>query len=517
MTRRTTTTDQEQEQDQRLRMLNNLLTTPHRDLVSGQTIHTGLVESDPLFYVRLAAWYNECGEIRDHKELFIVNLCLSSFEGHRDVGLAMLRELPPYQASRVVDFIRGTYRQSRIEETTTGVGRRRRTVKRNVKQKIGLGKSLPGSVRTELSRFLQDREADEQWFDTSVLTARKYMKSLYKAARREPSDRVQAILFDNEPPEGSTAAAVKELYQASTPADQAKVIMERKIPYRVASTVVKNMTPTVLLALIESMSDQELINNLGSLRRRGVMNNSDLKEVISKRLEKAKKGKRVAALKSVEAAKASGVDEEMAEQLADVADAQIKSKGRIKRPTALLVDKSGSMSQAIEIGKRMAATVSAVMDAEFHCYAFDEMPYPIQANGTALGDWEKAFRGISAGGCTGCGCSLVAMKNARQRVEQIVLISDEGENRSPAFLKAYQEYCAEVGVEPSVFVLQCGNRSSWGLISGKLQRAGVSVDVYQFNGDYYSLPNLVQYLTKPSRLELLMEIMSYPLPERKAS
>ena len=45
------------------------------------------------------------GEVRDHKELFVAALCLSDVEGHRDVGLALLRRLPPYQVDRVVDFL----------------------------------------------------------------------------------------------------------------------------------------------------------------------------------------------------------------------------------------------------------------------------------------------------------------------------------------------------------------------------------------------------------------------------
>ena len=47
------------------------------------------------------------------------------------------------------------------------------------------------------------------------------------------------------------------------------MIVEHAIPYRVAATVIKQMTPTVLLALIERMSPQELINNLGLLQARG--------------------------------------------------------------------------------------------------------------------------------------------------------------------------------------------------------------------------------------------------------
>src|SRR5262245_31138752 len=95
------------EQDLRLKILNTLLTTPHRQLDEIWLVHDDLVKQDPRFYVRLAAWYSDHGDVRDHKEMFIISLILSTFEGHRDVGLALLRGLPPYQVLRVLDFIHG--------------------------------------------------------------------------------------------------------------------------------------------------------------------------------------------------------------------------------------------------------------------------------------------------------------------------------------------------------------------------------------------------------------------------
>src|SRR5687767_6128741 len=95
------------EQDLRLALLNTLLTTPHRKLEQIHPVHAEMVKSDPRFYVRLAAWYGDHGDVRDHKEMFAVTLILSDFPGHRDVGLAMLRELPPYEVVRVLDFIHG--------------------------------------------------------------------------------------------------------------------------------------------------------------------------------------------------------------------------------------------------------------------------------------------------------------------------------------------------------------------------------------------------------------------------
>ena len=103
-----------------------------------------------------------------------------------------------------------------------------------------------------------------------------------------PGERAQRILFDQDPPADSRLFVLRELAKAESPAEQARAIVAHRIPYRVAATVVKQMTPTVLLALIERMSPQELINNLGSLKRRGAFENADLKAQIEAKLSLAK-------------------------------------------------------------------------------------------------------------------------------------------------------------------------------------------------------------------------------------
>lgn len=507
------------EQDQRLNMLNTLLTTPHRELARVYPVHNEMVTQDPLFYGHLAAWYSDKGEVRDHKEMFIINLCLSNFEGHRDAGLAMLREMPPYQVARVVDFIHG---RTSFRKVTPPRTRGRRTTAATPAtpttqvEKFGLYKNIPNSMKREVTRYLRAREADNDWFDATVLTARKALRRMYGVLHIAPSERAQTVLFDDDPPQDSKLFALKELANAKTPTEQARIIIDKKVPYRVASTVVSAMTPTVILALIEVMSDPELVNNMGSLKKRGAMDNPDIKKVIEGRLEKMKtsKNKRFSALKAVQAAKASGVSDDLREQLEEVADTQVKAKGRIKRSTAMLVDKSGSMHTGIEVGKQMAALISAIMDADFYVYAFDTMAYPIVPKGTDLASWEKAFVGINANGGTSYGAALRYLIAKNQRVEQLVLVGDEGEYNSPKLVTVYREYVEKFNVQPSVFILRCGQRSSYGRITQELTDAGVDVDVYEFTGDYFSLPGLIAYLTKPSRLELLMEIMATPLPTR---
>jgi hypothetical protein len=271
----------------------------------------------------------------------------------------------------------------------------------------------------------------------------------------------------------------------------------------------------VLLALIERMSPQELINNLGSLRRRGAFDNSDLKAMIDAKLEQAQAAPRVSAFKAEEAAKAADLSLDTRARLEQVADAQVKALGRIRRPTALLIDKSASMNVAIEIGKRIGAMISAICDKELYVYAFDTMAYGIERAGADLASWERALTGISAGGGTSCGVGIVYLLRKKQYVEQIILVTDEGENTPPVFVDSFLNYRREMNADPTVCIVR--TRGDTPLLADRCRQAGIVADIFEFRGDYYSLPNLVPLLTRPSRLELLMEIMEYPIPQRRQS
>ena len=508
------------EQDLRLDILNTLLTTPHRELSLIWPVHRELAELDPRFYVRLAAWYNDHGDVRDHKEMFIVALALSGFEGHRDVGLALLRRLPPYQVVRVLDFIHGRKSPKKVRAVAAATKGKEsskaavaETTSAPVIEEYGLFRNPPRALRTEIVRYLREREADPQWFDGSVLVARNAIKRMYALLHVAPGERAQKILFDEDPPADSRIFALKQLARAENPADQARAILEHAIPYRVASTVVKQMTPTVLLALIDRMSAQELINNLGALKRRGAFDNPALKTLIEAKLQEARSAERVSAFKAEEAIKAADLSDDVKRTLEQVADAQVKAKGRIDRPTALLIDKSGSMSVAIELGKRIGALVSSVSAQSLYVYAFDTLAYPIQAAGPDLAAWEAAIKGITAGGSTSCGVAVEMMRRKKQYVEQIILVTDEGENTPPLFVETLKKYREEVKADPNVcFVRTPGAVTE---LEEQCRKVGIMVDAFQFNGDYYALPNLVPMLSRPSKLDLLQEILEYPLPARR--
>lgn len=471
------------ERDLRLEILNSLLTTPHRKLEDVGALHDEMIGQDPLFYGRLAVWYHRHGAVRDHKEVFIGNVLASALPEHRDAGFVLLQELPPYQVARVIDFM-----------------------------KRHKGKA-PRSARTAVRQYLRKREADAAFFDRAALRGRKAMKHLYASLHVKPSDRADAILFKNDPPEDSLAFKVKLLAQAEAPVDQARMIVAHKIPYPVAVGAIKTLTPVVLVALIDAMSPQEVINSLKSLKARGAMENPAVKALIDEKLTLAQQDGRVSAFKArVAADAAGGLDAETAERLAKVADEQVKQRGRITRPTALLVDKSGSMTQAIDLGKRIAAMISGIAETGLHVFAFDTLPYPVRAEGDDLRHWERAFAHVHAGGATSIGCGLEALRVKGIAVEQVIIVTDEQENHSPFFADAYAAYKRALNVAPTILIVKVGYTSAY--LENRLRAIQAPVETITFAGDYYALPNLIPMLTRPSRLELLMEILDLPLPVR---
>jgi hypothetical protein len=347
-----------------------------------------------------------------------------------------------------------------------------------------------------------------------VLTARKAMKRLYALLHIAPGERAQRILFDERPPADSRIQGLKELARLDSPEQQAQAIVESKIPFRIAVSVIKQVTPKTLEALIERMSPQELVNNLAMLRRYGAFGNPDLKTMIDLKLDEAKVHKRISTFKAETAMAAGDVSDDVRKKLEEVADARIKAKGRIRRPTALFVDKSGSMDEAIELGKRIAAMISVACEKELYVYAFDAFAFPVQANGTDWASWQRAFAGVKSHGQTACGAPLEYMIRKKQYAEQIIMVTDEEELEPPFFVDSFMKYRQAMSVDPGICIVRVPDSST--RLQDQCKRAGIPVATFDFNGDYYSLPNLVPLLEPPSEMDLIMEIMDYPLPERQS-
>jgi hypothetical protein len=105
------------------------------------------------------------------------------------------------------------------------------------------------------------------------------------------------------------------------------------------------------------------------------------------------------------------------------------------------------------------------------------------------------------------------LRRKKLYVEQIILVTDEGENTPPLFVETLKKYREEVKADPNVCIVRTPGGQSF--LEDQCRKAGIMADVFQFTGDYYALPNLVPFLSRPSKMDLLMEILEYPLPPRK--
>lgn len=470
------------ERDLRLEILNSLLKTPHRQLDKVAELHREFSEKDPVFYGHLAVWYQQNGDVRDHKEVFVANLLVSDIDDHREAGCVLLQELPPYQVARTVDFM-----------------------------KKHLNK-VPRIARTAVVEYLRQREAQVENFDRAVLRGRKVMKHLYATLRIKPDPRAEAILFKNEPPKGSVLHALKMLSKTDSADEQAHIIEQNKLPALIAIGALKELNPQVMKALINGMTPQEVINSLNSLKQRGVLENTELKEFIDMKLDQAAKSARVSAFKAMKAAEVTVLDADLQKKLDKVASDQVKRKGRITQPTAVLIDKSSSMTLALDIGKQIAAMVSSVIETKFVVYTFDEFASRIRCDSNELSSWERRLQLVFPGGPSSPGAALEAMRLADEAIEQIILVTDGHENCKPYFAPAYHDYCQALKVQPPVVIVNPGEPNP--LFLEHLSKNNIETETYDFAGDYYSLPNLIPMLARPSRFELLLEIMEVELPRR---
>jgi len=509
---------QNQEQDIRLQMLNSFLSCPHRDTDQIKRIHSELQSKDPVFYAHLASWYRKNGDIRDHMEVFASMLIIDSYHENREVGLAIFQQVPTFMKTRVLGFIKG--KKVKIRHKT---GRKKKikggkTIDDvNIEEKmVGLYKNPPTAFKREIKQYLRYLEADNKRFDSVAVRNARDLKTLYASMRIRPSRRANDILFHKKYPKDSGLNVFEEILNAKSSKKIARLIVENKVPYTTAVGLIEKITPSILVALINNMSPQELMNNLASLEERGALNNKQTRELIESKIEKVKKSKNVSALKGKQAKKTGRIkDASVSSKIDEVSDEQVKKRGTVKLPTAIFVDRSGSMRTAIEMGKSCAALVSGATEAPLYVIAFDSMPMEIQAKGNkTYSDWERAFIPVRPGGSTSIGCPLKALGDSNVYVEQIVIITDGGENAHPTFVSEYSRYANKMSVRPNVVIIRVGNW--YEQFASNLKRSGIDTEIYTPQGtDYYGLPGLVQILSRKSKLDLLMEIMNTPLVHRK--
>jgi len=87
-----------------LDILRSILRSHHDKVENLANLHKTAQGLDPLFYAHFAVWYQQKGEVKDHKHLFIAGLLTSPepLTEFRSVGRALFIALPVHKRKKTL-------------------------------------------------------------------------------------------------------------------------------------------------------------------------------------------------------------------------------------------------------------------------------------------------------------------------------------------------------------------------------------------------------------------------------
>lgn len=471
-----------------------LASVPHREYGPAVADFREALEDDPDFVARACVWLNrpESGQqIRDVQDVACITLLQapSAFPNYREAGRCTLlgqdvyggcgtSGLPPYRLFRVVEFVAASDRQ------------------------------VPRLMRAVVNDYFAALERDPARLDGAALRNRRAMKAAWRSYHLKPGNypRAHAILFGQPPPD-SRLAALKSIAAMDDPTAQARAIVENRIPYVVATSVIREWTPAVGVALIEAMSPTEAVNSRAWIERAGLLQHPQVRDLYLSKVERARGS--VAAMTHRQSAR--GEDEAVQAAVERARERAVAASRRIQRDMLLLVDKSGSMQQAIAAAQQFGSRIGPLCDGRLMAVAFDTDAREITVEEPArLASWEAAFRGVRASGSTSIGAGLKYALDRGFQPHQVVIITDTGENTQPLLLDVASRFA-----EPPdfVFIVLPGER---GLVMQQLRQNGHRVEVFEISdpGDYWIYDQVTAVLGGPPAKSLVEQILETELPRR---
>jgi hypothetical protein len=369
------------------------------------------------------------------------------------------------------------------------------------------------SLRRAVELWLRRREADFEWWQECALRDRRSLRGLYASLHIRPAPFAQQILFEGSLPAEGRLAAFAEIARGCATARAAELITRHRLPFQTVTGALRRITADVLQALISVMTAPQIVNHLEALRRRGALDDPQTQALVRERITLGARDPRLADFKLVHVANALDLPASMVSELKAAAGRRLVARGALSVPTAILVDKSGSMTTAIEVGKQLATLCSTITRAPLHVVAFDSDAFAIEARGSDFAAWEAAFSGICAEGATSIGVAIEHLRRRAQAVEQLIIVSDGEENTAPLFGQSLARYEHQLG-PVEVTWIGIGQKTARATLADALTQRGAPVLELWFDGDYYSLPNVVPLLSPGGRLALVEEIVAVPLPTR---
>lgn len=479
---------EEKELFEKNKLVQQALKMPHGDL-HNYIDSFSIAKQDKDLFAHFIAWNNEKSVVKDSKVAFPV-LALKTFnkidKEYAENSIAALMTLNT----------RDLYKAYLFSKELTLCGK-------NISG--GWRKLLQNSIQ----KYLEIRENNNGWWDNMVVRNRKAVLGLYTISHKKPSDRAQKILFEKQYPNNSVFEAIKNLKNLPE-LEAGSLILKYKIPMPVVATSglkIKD-NQNLLLAMVENMTGNELLNNSNMLKQLGAFNFPAVKASYDNAINKAKDDKRVNVFKASKAIEK--VDKNIASKLISIQKSKEKELKKIQANVLILADASGSMQHSIELSKKIAGVVSSNVIGNNYLIFFNSSPRLFEVTNKSYDEICSITKVVQAQGQTSIGCGLSYINNCGYDIDIIIIVSDGGENFYPAFVDAYKSYVSKKAQEPIVYFFRVnGDKDTLSITcnSNDIQLEKFEVDS---SFDYYSLPNILNTIDT-KRYALINEILDKPL------
>lgn len=493
----TPTTPANEVNSARQTLYQQFMNVTHRDYTIMVNAFRQSMLIDPDFVARACVHLLSGGTaIRDQQDGAIITLLQAphQFHEYRDAGRALLlgndvykitvngqpakvRGLPAFRIIRILDF---------LATDALKVPRLRKRITRD----------WLGYLQADLGRL-----------DYVALHNRVALKRLYEREHMHPNEHANALLFNDDPPTGTQLWAVRQIARETDPIVKAKLIIQHKIPYRIAATIAPKTNPAIAMALIEVMTSTEAVNSRAWIEKGGLLNTPEVKKAYLAKVGQMRGG----VASAMHRASAQGGDEEV-QAVMDAAVQQTIEKGeRIKSNLLLLVDRSGSMEKSIEAAKEFGYRIAPLVDGQIRVVVYNEYATPITVpDQFTLKGWQAAFKTVMANGGTNTEAGFnKGIENGFQP-QAIVIVSDGADHRGD-FVASLRRYTDQTGIAPRVGMVRVAGEAD--SLSARIDaEKRWEFDRLEFVGDYYVFDQMAHFLGGPAAKGFVERIMDVQLP-----
>ncbi|MDQ1234448.1 60 kDa SS-A/Ro ribonucleoprotein [Paenibacillus sp. SORGH_AS306] len=246
--------------------------------------------------------------------------------------------------------------------------------------------------------------------------------------------------------------AMEKLKKVTTDKDRIKQIQKGKLPYEIVTSVI---TPTtkVWAHLLYQMPVSALLRHLNTLHRHDVLDHPEHLQYIQQRLTDVE-ALRKAKILPFQFAKAYNEVKhpELRDTLSEAVDLSFDNLPDLPGRTAIFLDISGSMNgEYLQTGAVFAYALYKKTKGNSLFWLFNTTVH--DAKPSRRDSIMGQARQVKAYGGTNTGAPVKQLTDIKEKVDQIIIITDEQQNTGSAFYSELQKYRQKINPHTKAFIV----------------------------------------------------------------